>query len=183
MIRSNEYRSSKKPEDGFTFMEVLVAMTIMSILGATVWIGFAAAVNLIKSVPVSVDMVQSYIALDSIVREYMSRVKPPFWQPELDYYMDYTSMSFPFYEGVEGKYLQIEYTNNHLHISTYTEDDESDEVENLYESGPYMYVYFTEITEKPMGLIGMEITLKPEHENIEEFTIFARIGGHVFEKP
>jgi prepilin-type N-terminal cleavage/methylation domain-containing protein len=186
---SNVYRS-KKPEDGFTFMEVIAAMAIMSILGVTVWMGFAAAVNLIQSVPVSVELVQSYMVLDTIVREYISRVKPPFWQPELDYYMDSTSVIYPFYEGVEEQFLQIEYLDNHLYLSTNARDEDeeedegdSEEVRELYRSGPFSYIYFSEISEKGLGIIGLEITLKPEHEKIDEFTIFARIGGHVFEKP
>lgn len=189
MTGLNVYHS-KKPEDGFTFMEVLAGMAIMSILGVTVWMGFAAAVHLIHSVPVSVELVQSYMVLDTIVREYISRVKPPFWQPELDYYMDSTSVIFPFYEGVEDQFLQIEYLDNHLYLSTNAreedeeeEEEDSEEVRELYHAGPFSYLYFSEISEKGLGLIGLEITLKPVHEKIEEFTIFARIGGHVFEKP
>jgi prepilin-type N-terminal cleavage/methylation domain-containing protein len=181
---SNSKRNpGRKPEDGFTFMELLVAMAIMSILGVTVWLGFAAAVNLIHAVPVSVELVQSFISLDTFLREYVSRVKPPFWQPELDYYIDSTSVLFPFYEGEEDRYLQIEFYDNYLIISTYTEEDEDDEVQELYRSGPFTYVSFNEVSEKELGFIGMEITLKPEHEKIEEFTIFTRIGGHCFEKP
>ncbi|MBN2534025.1 MAG: prepilin-type N-terminal cleavage/methylation domain-containing protein [Spirochaetales bacterium] len=186
---------SKKKHDGFTLMEVLVAMTIMSILGFTVWMGFAVAVNLIHAVPQTIELMQEFIALDSILREHISRVKPPFWLPELDYYIDSTTVTFPYYEGEEEQYLQIEFIDNYLYLSTNakekkeegeeeeTEETDSEELRELYHAGPFTYVYFNEVSEKELGLIGLEITLKPEHEKIEEFVIFARIGGHVFEKP
>jgi prepilin-type N-terminal cleavage/methylation domain-containing protein len=184
---SNAYQNRTprgKPEDGFTIMEVLVAMAIMSILAVTVWVGFSAAVNLIRAVPGSVELVQGYIAMDTVLREYVSRVMPPFWQPELDYYIDSSSVVFPFYEGEEERSLQIEFYDNHLIISTFSEEeDEDEEIQELYRAGPFSYVYFSEVEEKETGFLGLEITLKPEHPKIDEFTIFARIGGHIFEKP
>jgi len=179
MINSSEFRNNSK-QDGFTLIELLVAMTIMSILGITIWIGFSSAINLVHTVPESTKLIQEYINLDSVLREYVSRIKPPFWQPELDLYMDSTSVVLPFYESVKEQNLQIEYLDDYLYIRTFNEDS-NDEPEQLYKAGPFSYVSFEEVTEKPQGLIGLEFTLKPEHEKIEEFKIFTRFGGLVFE--
>ena len=175
------YLNSKK-EDGFTIIEVLVAMTIMSILGITMWMGFSAAVSLIHTVPESSRLIQEIIALDSILREYISRVRVPFWLPELDYYIDTTSALFPYYEGIETKFLQIEYYDNEIYLKTF-EEESDEEPETIYHTGPFTYVNFSEVSEKKLGLLGLEITLKHEHERIEEFTIFARLGGYAFEAP
>ena len=174
--------STKSSQDGFTLIEVLIAMFIMSILGMTVWMGFAVAVNLIHTVPQSTKLMQEFITLDSVLREYMSRVRLPFWQPELNYYIDSTSALFPFYEGVEKKFLLIEFMDNEIYLKTFNEDDEEED-ETLFHTGPFQYVYFNEVSEKKQGLIGLEIVLKPEHEKLDEFTIFTRLGGYSFQKP
>ncbi|MBN2443103.1 MAG: prepilin-type N-terminal cleavage/methylation domain-containing protein [Spirochaetales bacterium] len=180
MIKYKGYQQSNK-EDGSTFIELLVAITIMSILGVTMWMGFATTVHLIRTVPESTRLIQEFIALDSVLREYMSRVRLPFWQPELDFYTDSSSAQFPFYEGVENKFLLIEFYENEISIKTFEEESDEDPV-TLFKTGPFSSVTFNEVTEKGLGLIGIELTLKPEHEKIDEFTIFARFGGFSFEK-
>jgi prepilin-type N-terminal cleavage/methylation domain-containing protein len=169
-------------EDGFTFIELIVAMTIMSIIGVSMWIGFTAAVKLVHRIPESTEMMQEFLGLDNLLREHVGRIKIPFWEPELEYYIDSSTAQFPFYEGVETKYLLVEFNESELIIKTFDEEGE-DEPEVIFRSGPYAYVSFSEVEEKKIGILGLEVTLKPEHENVEEFSIFARIGGYPFLKP
>jgi prepilin-type N-terminal cleavage/methylation domain-containing protein len=176
-----DYRNNHR-EDGFTFMEVIVAMAIMSLIGVSMWLGFTAAVKLIHRIPESTQMMQEFLGLDNMLREHVSRISIPFWEPQLDYYIDSSAAQFPFYEGIKTKYLLVEFYESELIMRTFEEESE-DEPEVIYRSGPYTYVSFTEVEEKSVGILGFEVTLKPEHENVEEFSIFARLGGYPFQKP
>jgi prepilin-type N-terminal cleavage/methylation domain-containing protein len=174
-------------ENGFTFIEVLVSVTILSILGFAIWIGFISVINLIQTVPEATEKGQNLLNLDTYLRHSCEEILVPFWMPEYEYEEESDRVVLPYYGGKEENILSIEYKDKYITItpSIIEEDETEDESEPLppsFKAGPYDEVRFEVISTKEEGLIGLEVSILETFEEYEGVKIFARFGSYPFWK-
>ena len=73
-------RSTSRPaENGFTVLEVLVGLAILSLLGIGVWSGVAASLRAASRLRAAVLANARLLQLDDRIREAAGRIVPPWW--------------------------------------------------------------------------------------------------------
>jgi prepilin-type N-terminal cleavage/methylation domain-containing protein len=172
-------------EDGFTFIEVIVSVTILSILGFSIWMGFIGIMNLIRTVPEATEKGQKLLNLDTYLRQTCEDIVLPFWIPEYEYEEESDKVMLPYYGGKEENILSIEYKDKYITIIQSIIEEDEEEADSkppppLFKAGPYDEVRFEVISTKEEGLIGLEISILETFEDYEPVKIFARFGSYPF---
>ncbi|MBN1697777.1 MAG: prepilin-type N-terminal cleavage/methylation domain-containing protein [Spirochaetales bacterium] len=181
---------AKNKEDGFTFIEILVSVVILSVLGFSIWTGFIGVMNLIGSVPEATEKAQKLLALDSYLMQVCGAIKIPFWMPEAEIEEESDKVILPFYDGKKENMLSIEYKDKYIIITTsIIEEEETDEDEEsgetyipTFKAGPYDEVTFEIVSTKEEGLIGLDVSILETYDEYEPVKIFVRFGSYPFWK-
>ena len=173
---------SSSSEAGFTLIEVLVSVVVLSVVSASVYMSFSAIIKLIHIVPKAAEKNQKLLVLDTILRGQLGKVRFPFWIPEYDFTLDSEEAVLPYYEGQKDKYLYIGLVEDQIVMSTYI-GEEMDEETSVYKAGPFEYVYFDVFEEDDTGVAGLQMTMKLDDEVTDEFVLTYRFGAQAFWRP
>jgi len=69
----------QRPEAGFSFLEILVALLLFSVLGLVLWSGLASAQGLVRKTIQRASLSLQILQLDTGLRQALGRVRVPFW--------------------------------------------------------------------------------------------------------
>ena len=164
-------RTSLPPgnEQGFTLVEVLVALALLSTLGLFVW---AAAASGEKSLRRIVDGIRRYaeiLELDAVVRSYAQRVLTPYWLPAPRSEISPGSLSVSYLDGSEEAALQISFRGQTLSVGDGAHNAEFQGVQDAR----------MEITTAPpQGASALKLTVRLGGR--QPVTILAALGGRPF---
>lgn len=168
---SGRRRTSLRPgnEEGFTLVEVLVALALLSTLGLFVWAASATGDRSLRRIADGVRRNAEILELDAVVRAYAQRVLTPYWLkgPRSDRSPE--TLSVFYLDGSEDAALQISLRSGTLTVG--------DGIHNVVFQG--------------VQDAQMEITSVPLHEasalkltvrlgGPEAVTILAALGGRPF---
>jgi prepilin-type N-terminal cleavage/methylation domain-containing protein len=110
--------SRNESDRGTTFVEVLVAMTILAIVSIAIWSGFAASVSLSKDIPTTVNETADLFLMEGTLQKQVARVRVPLWVYKYEPEDDSTTISLPYCDSLSYKVITFEYTNNNIEITT-----------------------------------------------------------------
>ena len=160
-------RSLSRPaEDGFTVLEVLAGLAILSLLGLGVWSGAASSLRTASRVRAAMLANARLLQLDDRLREAVGRIVPPWWCDGPEIRESEGSWRVPLVGGDPAKFLVIECANGVVSI------DDGDYVSR--------FPGFTSLRLAPAwegkgGLRGL--TIEVFATGIGAFSISARFGG------
>jgi len=120
-------RSFLFQSDGFTIVEVLVAVAVTSILGMGLWFALSHAGRLLgKASTVHRNSRQILFLNDTVARE-VGRVRIPFWEGMslADGHDESKTLTLPFVDGARNRELSIEYVGDRVRLSRINGDAET----------------------------------------------------------
>lgn len=165
-MRRTEPASSRDSEAGFTLLEVLLGMVILSLLGIGMWTAVTVAMRSVDRFHAGSLANVRLLQIDDRFRECMARIRAPWWEsaPAVETATD--GWKIAFLDGDHGKALIISWRDGSLII-----DD------GAYES---RFPGFNSVRlETALAADGMPMgaSLTLEGRYIGATTIIARYGG------
>ena len=160
-------RSTSLPaENGFTVLEVLVGLAILSLLGIGVWSGVAASLRAASRVHEAVLANARLLQLDDRIRAAAGRIVPPWWDrgPEIQELQ--AEWRVPMVDGYPEKFLVVAFKDGVLSV------DDGDFVS--------LFPGFTSVSLTPAweGESGLRcLRLDVAGKGIDPLSISARFGG------
>lgn len=162
-------RSSSKPNArnaGFSFLEVLAALLLLSALSLALWGGLAGSQGLLQKTIRRLSTSVKLLQLDSAIRQALERVRIPFWiDPETAARQEGERVSFAWLDGEPERLLTFELSDGTVVIAA---DG------GRVGFGPFPAArlkLFREESGKPRGV---EVAIRGE---AKETRILARCGG------
>ena len=107
---------SLKNSDGFTFIEILVSMFAMSLLGIVLWSGFLNAQGLVRRAFRTASESIRTLQLDDALMLLASRVRIPYWESASGARSDSTTLRVPWLDGERTNILVLEKQDGRLAI-------------------------------------------------------------------
>ena len=177
-------KKSKKDE-GFTYIELLIAIIIMSLVLIGVSQGLLTGNRVLEKTTVSSSTSGSILQLDTLIRKNVSRIYFPFWWGDINITESADNIEIPFYEGNENTFLIFGFENNYLNMAVKKPDEDfpSNSSENGYllepvqSFGKFSSVGFKPATAPGEGVIGIEFIVQPIDNKYPSVTIISRFGG------
>lgn len=189
--RGSKVLKTKTAEGGFTLIEVMVSLAIVTMIGLAIWGSFASGVKLLHAIPGTGETNIDLIKLEVAFRRNLENIQFPVWVPEYEP-SDDDYIELPFLYGYKDYLLFLyaerkEYTDE-IYFFIEGNKDEMDKEIFIDEEfgnfqlkfGPYKSVRFEYVTDDDDFLKGIEITVEPMQENYGEATIYGKIGGNPF---
>lgn len=73
---------SHSDQDGFTYLEVLVAIAIISISSFAVWNGIHGGLNAIEKIIIKSRITAELVLFEHLFRDAVNEIKTPYWENE-----------------------------------------------------------------------------------------------------
>jgi prepilin-type N-terminal cleavage/methylation domain-containing protein len=171
-MRKTDLSSSPPAENGFTVLEVLVGLAILSLLGVGAWSGASASLRAAARVRAAVLANARLLQLDDRIREAAGRIVPPWWAkgPEIQELQG--EWRVPLIDGDPGEVLVVAFTDGVLSI------DDGDFV-SLFPG--FTAVRLAHAWEGECGLRGLRLDIAGKE--IGQLSINARLGGAALCRP
>jgi prepilin-type N-terminal cleavage/methylation domain-containing protein len=161
-------RSHSRPgEEGFTLLEVLVGMVVLSLLGIGVWTAVAVAGRSMERFRESVRAGSQVLQLDDRFRACADRVRPPWWGGEPDLVAAGGAWRISCLDGDPDRALTLSWQDGVLAI---------DDGELVARYRGLTDVELAPARDPAGRQLGVELRLTAEP--LGRFTIVARYGGH-----
>ncbi len=112
-------RSFLFQSDGFTIVEVLVAVAVTSILGMGLWFALSHAGRLLGKASKVHRNSRQVLFLDDAVRREVGRVRIPFWEgmSPFDGHDQSKTLVLPFVDGKRNRELRIDFVGDRVRLS------------------------------------------------------------------
>jgi hypothetical protein len=107
----------KRRTEGFTFIEVIVSITVLMIIGFSLWASFNSAVMVSLKIPGLSRDISDLVMLDGFVRGAINQVKPPFWIGELELDLKAEPVVIPYYNGYKDNTITFEFRDKLLTVT------------------------------------------------------------------
>jgi prepilin-type N-terminal cleavage/methylation domain-containing protein len=159
---------SRRGEEGFTLLEVLAGMVVLSLLGIGVWTAVTVAWRSVERFREGARAGSQALRLDDRFRACAGRVRPPWWGGEPELRSEGNSWRISCLDGDPGKTLTLSWQGGVLAI------DDGESVTRYPGIADADCAPARDGTGVPFGA---EISLEVEH--VGRFTIVARYGGRV----
>ncbi len=167
-MRTRRARSStsRDADGGFTLVEVIVGMAILSLLGVAVWGGTTAALRAVSRAHDAALGNARLLELDDRFRAAAFRIRPPWWESELAVEDSNDTWRIPFLDGAKDRFLVVSVKDGILSI-----DD--GEIATQYAGVTTASLAL----EKDESGTPFAAALEVEGRDTGHLTILARLGG------
>lgn len=146
--------------DGFTIVEVLVAVAVTSILGMGLWFALSHAGRLLGKASTVHRNIRQVLFLNDAMRREVGRVRIPFWEglSLFDEDDESKTLRLPFVDGARNRELRIEYVGDRVKLSRIEGD-----VQTVVASfGPFTSVTWEWVEEMPGKVSGFHLLVQME---------------------
>lgn len=119
--RSKNYKNTGKrsvSENGFTLVEALIALTLISLIGVPVLAVFSDTVNFTGKIKELTRWNREMIALERVLRHSVSQIEIPFWISDIEVNESIGIIKVPYWNGKVSSFLEIEVEDGVFKIST-----------------------------------------------------------------
>ena len=97
-----------KQEDGFSFIEVLVSLLIISLVGIVLYASFSTGFRAVEKSQTEVRTAVRHLQADHIIRSAAGAVQIPYWVTDYEMSAGERTLDLPWYEGEkESKTVQL----------------------------------------------------------------------------
>jgi len=177
-VRKRERCGSPPNNGGFAYIEMMVALTIVSLVGVIIWQGMANTNTLLHKIVFHSSATVRLIQMEKSMRRFIGKVRYPFWVNDLGIEARDGEMKIPFYEGRSDTFLIVRYDEEQLIIGIRQGD--TDEMNQTEYFGPFSNVKI-ELAENEDGeVIGVDFLMYTENRLSEPVKITARFGSNPF---
>ena len=157
---------SRKSEEGFTLLETLVAMVVLSALGVGVWAAVTVSEQSVARSRASSRAATQVLQVDDRLRACVSRVRAPWWMPAPSIQGDDGSWNIPYLDGDPDKSLAISWKTTELSI------DDGGAVSRYPGFTSARLTSALDVDGRPYGV---ELTLEGKY--VSRISIIARFGS------
>ena len=158
--------------NGFTLIETLIAITLVSLISITVLMVFSDTIRFTNKIRDLNRWNRELIKLENILRKSVGEIQIPFWISDIEIIEGSGSMRVPYWNGDEKFLLEMEFKDNIFKIIT---PDKS----TIFKG--YDGVEFYYLKDNVSKNIGLSIKVKKaKREDVEFQCKFGAIGREVF---
>lgn len=119
--KCKNYRNAGKcsvSENGFTLIEVLIVLTLISLIGVPLLGVFSNTVNFTGKIKDLTRWNREMFALERVLRHSVSQIKIPFWISDIEVIESIGIIKVPYWNGNASSFLEIEVKDEVFKIST-----------------------------------------------------------------
>ncbi len=161
-----------RTNEGFTLIETLIAITLVSLIGIPVFMVFSDTVSFTGNVKDLNRWNKELIQLERVLRKSVGEVGIPFWISDIELTEEAGSMSVPYWNGQADSFLEMKTLDTAFKITT----PEGSTVFNGYDG-----VEFDILKDIGSRTIGLSINVKKtKREDVKFQCTFGAIGREVF---
>jgi hypothetical protein len=175
------FLAQHKNDAGFTLIEAITMVGVLSLLGVVLWSGATLAMRAITDINLKIDITNKTLKAEYMIRDKCRAVKFPFWLKEPDMESGENDLKIYYYKGNKESTLNFSFKDDLLRITEHIENQDS-ESQDLQESyGPFSRVQFS-MAEGPRGIYGIRVELWPKTESkdddqVSAVPVIAEFGG------
>ena len=163
---------ANKNESGFTLIETLIAITLVSLIGIPVFMVTSDTVTFTGKIKDLNRWNKELVQLERVLRKSVAEVKIPFWISDVEVTEEKGIIMIPYWKGDVSSFLEIKIEDTVLKIST----PEGSTVFNGYDG-----VEFDFLKDSGSRTIGLSIRVKKsKREDVEFQCTFGAIVREVF---
>jgi type II secretory pathway pseudopilin PulG len=157
----------KSAEAGFSFIEILVALLLSSVLGLVLWSGLAGTQGLMRKTIQRASLSLKLLQLDTGLRQALGRVRLPFWvQAETAVSRQGGLLTIAWLDGDPDKKLTLQQQDRRVLIG---------ETGTIGSFGPFPGVRLEVFRDERGRPLGVEVAVDRGEETV---TILARFGSN-----
>ncbi len=163
--------STFKNEGGFTFIEILVSMVLLSVLGITIWAGLINSQGLIRKIISEASMSAKILQLDNFLRQNANKVKIPFWEGKIKTERGESSLAIPYLNAEYEDMLIFKISRDMLLIG-------STKTGQFNAFGPFNNIRFQLWEGDGENPLGVKLSISSGKKGNDQVIIYARFGGN-----
>ena len=171
-IRNKANKNTTKNDSGFTLIETLIAITLVSLIGLPVFMVTSDTVTFTGKIKDLNRWNKELIQLERVLRKSVGEVQIPFWISDIELTEEAGTMTIPYWNGDADLLLEIEIEDTAFKITT----PEGNTIFKGYDG-----VEFDILKDSQSRTIGLSILMKKsKREDVEFQCTFGAIGRDVF---
>lgn len=171
-IRNKANKNTHKNNSGFTLIETLIAITLVSLIGLPVFMVTSDTVSFTGKIKNLNRWNKELVQLERVLRKSVGEVQIPFWISDIELTEEAGRLSVPYWNGDADLLFEIEIEDTVFKITT----PEGSTVFNGYDE-----VEFDIFKDSRSRIIGLSISVnKIKREDVEFQCTFGAIGRDVF---
>ena len=109
-------RKSSRNNEGFSVLELMVALLLFSALGIAVWSGLAGGQNLVRRSMRVAAGTSRLLHMELYLRREALRVRTPFWEPGPGAQAVGQGLQVPWLDGQAGRFLIVDFQEGRLRV-------------------------------------------------------------------
>jgi prepilin-type N-terminal cleavage/methylation domain-containing protein len=177
-VRKIKRSASSKNEQGFTFVEVMVALLIISLIGVVVWQGSVRSGRLLDRISRESLITLKLMRTESALRDAVAEIRIPFWVSEAVIEESDGELVIPFYEGSADALLVVKCEDGSIVIGTRSGGEGTMEKSATF--GPFAGTAVELARDNDDRPFGIRFTLRVQDGSFEPVEITARFGSNPF---
>lgn len=171
-IRNKANKNTINNDRGFTLIETLIAITLVSLIGLPVFMVFSDTITFTKKIKDLNRWNGELIKLERVLRKSVRGVQIPFWISDVELTEGIGTIIVPYWNGDADLFLEMKIEDTVLKITT----PEGSTVFNGYDG-----VEFDILKDSRSRTIGLSIRVKKtKREDVDFQCTFGAIGRDVF---
>ena len=164
----------KKKDSGFTLIEALIALTIVSLIGIPVFMVFSETVTFTGKIKDLTRWNMELIGLERVLRKSVSQIMIPFWINDIEVSKGINIIKVPYWNGEVSSFLEIEVEDGDLKISRPKDS-------TIFKG--YDGFEFDFLEDSQSRTIGLSLIIKKNKKDDLTFhCTFGSVGREVFNK-
>jgi prepilin-type N-terminal cleavage/methylation domain-containing protein len=177
-VRRTKRSASSKNEQGFTFIEVMVALLIVSLIVVVAWQGSSRSGNLLDRISRDSLTVLKLMRAESALRDAVAEIRIPFWVSEAVIEEGEGELAIPFYGGSADTLLVVKCEDGHIVIGTKSSGEGT--TEKIVSFGPFAGASVDLARSDDDRPFGVRCTILVADGSFEHVEITARFGSNPF---
>jgi prepilin-type N-terminal cleavage/methylation domain-containing protein len=171
---------SRPGEDGFTLVELMVAVAVTALIGLVVWQGAVRAQKTMDRMFVRSGTTIRTLRLERFLREHTGRVRIPYWIGSLEPLVDggAGTVEIPFYAGEADLFLVVKQSDASLLIGV--RGGEAKELSTVHQFDGISEILFDVVENDAGELLGVRYEVFRAGNNDQPVVITAGFGSNPF---